>query len=179
MSSPSSFGAGLARLSLVGLSVLALGGMLVAYASSSAATTSGAHVASGAYASCSGVSGTHHARVVVEVSPAKIISSCVGFSTRKISAVKLLDASHIAFGTESYSGLGLAICAADNVPAHYSKCFSSSGPYWALFISRNGAAWKMPSVGVSHITVHPGDSIGFRYDSQTGTARKPPAPRPA
>jgi hypothetical protein len=173
MSGSSPLGAGLARLSLGILALLGLGGALAACSSSPTATTSGAD------ASCSGVSGTHHARVVVEVSPTRIVSSCVGFSTPAISAVKLLDDSHIGFGTQNYSSLGLAICSADGVPAHYTQCFSSSGPYWALFTSSDGAAWQTPQVGLSQVTVHPGDSIGLRYDSQTGTAAKPPAPSPA
>lgn len=159
-----------------------LGGVLIALGLSAtlAACSSSGTVAttSSAGASCSGVSGTNHARVVVEASPSKIVSSCVGFSTSTISATKLLQRSHIEFGTQS-SSYGLGICQADDVPAHYSTCFSSTGPYWALFTSKDGAAWQGAQVGVSGITVHPGDSIGLRYDPQTGTPAPPPAPSPA
>ncbi len=137
-----------------------------------------ASTTSSATASCAGVRGTHHARVVVEASSAKIVSSCVGFSTPTISAVSLLDHSHIQIGTQKFS-FGLAICQADDVPSHYSSCLSSSGPYWALFTSQGGAAWQQAQVGVSDVTMHPGDSLGLRYDPQSGTAAPPPAPAPA
>ncbi|HMK62707.1 MAG TPA: hypothetical protein VK386_03725 [Acidimicrobiales bacterium] len=164
-------------LGRAGTAVLALLG-LSAVLGACSSTTSPVATSGSAAASCSAVSGTHHARLVVEVSPSHIVSSCVGFSSATISAVKLLDRSDIELGTQSYS-YGLAICQADNVPAHYSTCFSSTGPYWALFTSKGGAAWVMAQVGVSDITVNPGDSIGLRYDSQTGTPAAPPAPSPA
>lgn len=140
-------------------------------------SASPAAVSPSADASCSGVSGTHHARVVVEVSRTKIVSSCVGFSSTTISAVDLIKKSGIEFGTQT-SSYGLGICQADNVPAHFSTCFPSDAPYWALFTSRDGAKWVEADVGVSHITVHPGDSIGLRYDSASASP-PPPAPSPA
>jgi len=165
------------RFGRAGAAVTSLLG-LAAMMSACSSTTSPVATSASATASCSAVSGTHHARVVVEASPSHVVSSCVGFSAATISAVKLLDKSDIEFGTQSYS-YGLAICQADNAPAHYSSCFSSTGPYWALFTSKDGAAWVAAQVGVSDVTVSPGDSVGLRYDSQTGTPAPPPAPGPA
>lgn len=155
-----------------------LAGLGLALSLAACSSNSPTALTSSADASCSGVSGPHHVRVVVEASPSKVVSSCVGFSTTAISAVKALDKSHIELGTQTFS-YGLAICQADDVPAHYSSCFSSSGPYWALFTSKDGAAWQQAQVGVGAITLDPGDSIGLRYDSQTGTAAPPPTPTPA
>lgn len=168
-------GARWASVLLGSVSVLSLAALLSACGGGTSASPSSA---ASADASCSSVSGTHHARVVVEVSRTEIVSSCVGFSSPTISAVKLLDDSDIEFGTQS-SSYGLGICQADNVPAHYTTCFPSDAPYWALFTSHDGAAWVEAQVGVSDITVHPGDSVGLRYDSQSGTAAAPSAPTPA
>lgn len=177
MSSPTPLGARLARLSIGLVGLVAIGATLAACSGSPAAPTTGP--TAGADASCSGVSGSNHARVVVEVSPSKVVSSCVGFSSGSISAVKVIDESHIAFGTQDFGSSGLAVCSADNVPAHYTKCFSSTGPYWAIFTSSGGAPWRTASVGLSRITMHAGDSIGLRYDPQTGPTARPPAPKPA
>lgn len=128
---------------------------------------------SGANADCSGVSAAHHARVVYESSPGTIESRCVGFSTSTISARTLLSDSKIELGTQQYS-FGVAICQVAEVPAHYSQCLPSGKPYWALFVSHGGGAWTNPPVGISDITLKPGDSLGLRYDSPNGTPAPPP-----
>jgi hypothetical protein len=159
-----------ARAALVVLATIGLAAVASACSSSSSPSS-----AASASASCSGVAGAHHARVVVEVSPSKVLSRCVGFSSASIGAVPLLDASHFELGTQQFS-FGLAICQIDNVPAHYSQCLPSGADYWALFVSQGGSAWTNPSVGVSDITLHDGDSLGFRYDSPNGNPAPPPTP---
>lgn len=155
-----------------------LGAIGVAAMLSACSSSSSPGSANSASASCSGVSGPHHARVVIEVSPGKIVSRCVGFASTSIGAVSLLGASHFELGTQQFS-FGLAICQIDNVPAHYSQCLPSGANYWALFVSQAGKAWTSPSTGVSDITLHDGDSLGFRYDSPNGNPAPPPAPSPA
>ena len=154
---------------------LALAAGLSACSSSSSAAsakTAGTAAASG---SCRGVSGAHHARVVVETAPGATSARCVGFSTPTVSALTLLGDAHVQLGTQKYS-FGLAICQVDDVPAHYSQCLPKGQNYWALFVSNNGKPWTSPSVGVSDITVAPGGSLGLRYDPPTGTAAPPPPP---
>ncbi|HET6874494.1 MAG TPA: hypothetical protein VFH70_06930 [Acidimicrobiales bacterium] len=129
-------------------------------------------------ASCTGVPGAHHARVIVETSPTAVLDRCVGFSSPTVSATSLLSDAHVSLGTQKYS-FGLAICQVDGVPAHYSQCLPSGQPYWALFVSQDGAPWSGASAGVSATTLHPGDSLGLRYDSPTGNPVPPPAPHPA
>lgn len=128
--------------------------------------------------SCAGVAGAHHARVVVETSPSSLRQQCVGFATPTITAAALLSDARVALGTQKYS-FGVAICQVDGVPAHYSQCLPSGQPYWALFVSRHGAAWTSASAGISDTTLAPGDSLGLRYDSPTGNPAPPPAPTPA
>jgi len=132
----------------------------------------------GASASCTGVPGAHHARVIVETSPSAVLQRCVGFSSPTVSATAVLSDAHVTLGTQKYS-FGLAICQVDGVPAHYSQCLPSGQPYWALFVSRNGEVWSSASAGISGTTLKPGDSLGLRYDSPTGNPAPPPAPNPA
>lgn len=140
--------------------------------SSHASTAQGS--ATSAPLSCAGTPGVHHARVVIETSPSSVLQRCVGFSSPTISATKLLSDGNVGLGTQKYS-FGLAICSVNGVPAHYSQCLPSGKPYWALFVSHDGAAWTSPPVGVSDISVAPGDSLGLRYDSPTGNPAPPPA----
>lgn len=128
--------------------------------------------------SCAGVSGAHHADLVVEASAKTVVRRCVGFSGRKIPALKLLEKSHLQIGTQKFS-FGVAICQVDHVPSHYSKCLPTGQPYWALFLSTNGRRWTSPSTGVSEVSVPAGGSLGLRYDSPTGTPAPPPHPTPA
>lgn len=153
------------------LSACGGGGSHQAAASSSAS-------ASARSGSCAGVPGANHARVVIETSPSSVVSRCVGFSSATIAGTALLSEAHVALGTQKYS-FGLAICAVNGVPAHYSQCLPSGKPYWAMFVSRDGATWTSPSTGISDTTLQPGDSLGLRYDSPTGNPAPPPPPSPA
>ncbi len=145
---------------------------------SSHSSASAAPASTHSSGSCTGVPGAHHARVVVETSPSAVLQRCVGFSSPTVSAVGLLSDAHVTIGTQKYS-FGLALCQVNGVPAHYSQCLPSGKPYWALFVSRRGAAWTSASAGISDTTLHPGDSLGLRYDPPTGNAAPPPAPSPA
>jgi hypothetical protein len=164
---------GWSRTTRAAVAVLSTIGLAATLSACSSSSSPGS--ADSASASCSGVSGANHARVVVEVSPSKIVSRCVGFASASIGAVSLVHASHFELGTQQFS-FGLAICQIDDVPAHYSQCLPSGADYWALFVSQGGKAWSSPSVGVSDITLHDGDSLGFRYDSPNGNPAPPPAP---
>ena len=128
--------------------------------------------------SCAGLSGFHHARVVVEVSPSSVLQRCVGFTSSTIPAEALLSDAGVTLGTQRYS-FGLAVCQVDDVPAHYSQCLPLGKPYWALFVSHAGTAWTSQSTGISDITLGPGDSLGLRYDSPAGNPAPPPAPTSA
>jgi len=169
------------------LRVLSLGGLLLVAGAAAAAcgspSPSGSPSATAATSgtstgSCTGVPGAHHARVVVEVSPAKVVARCIGFSSPSLPALRLIHESHIELGTQAFS-FGVAICQVDNVPDHYSQCLASGKNYWALFVSKNGRKWTSPSVGVSDVTVPSGGSIGLRYDPPNGKAAPPPHPSPA
>ena len=157
---------------------LALAGLGVGLGACS--STGGSAGAASADGSCSGVAGAHHARVVVEPAAGNVVAHCVGFASASISATTLLQKSGFELGTQNFGGsLGLGICQVDHVPAHYSQCLPSNADFWALFVSTDGKPWTSPSTGVSQVTVHPGDSLGLRYDSPQGNPAPPPAPTPA
>lgn len=164
------------HVALAGVLVVAAGVAASACGTSgpSATTSAPAHVSG----SCAGVPGAHHARLVVEPSPGKLVQRCVGFAGSRIPALTLLTDSHIELGTQKYS-FGVAICQVDHVPAHYSQCLPSGADYWALFLSTDGHHWTSPSSGASDITVPAGGSLGLRYDPPTGTPAPPPSPSPA
>lgn len=126
---------------------------------------------------CAAVDQPHHVAIVVEHGDGTIVTACVGFATDAISGIDALASSGIEYGTVGFGGFGQAVCQLDSEPATYPpSCFSSSGPYWAVFVARGGGPWTLSSVGVSSLSLHDGDGEGFRYDPQSGTSPPPSAP---
>ena len=166
----------LVRVPTAAVLVVAAGVAMAACGTSGSSPTASARAA--VSGSCAGVSGAHHARLVVEPSPAKLVQRCVGFAGTKIPALTLLTDGHVEMGTQKY-GFGVAICQVDHVPSHYSQCLASGQDYWAVFLSTDGHRWTSPSTGVSDITVPAGGSLGLRYDPPTGNPAPPPPPSPA
>ncbi len=122
----------------------------------------------------------HGAGLVVQPSATKTVTRCVGFKGKSLPAVKLLKRSGVQEQTKDFGGkLGVSVCQVAHVPAHYTKCLTQGKPYWAVFVARGGKAWTAPPVGLSSITLHPGDSLGLRYDSPKGKPKPPSASPPA
>ncbi|HZV50259.1 MAG TPA: hypothetical protein VFD49_10885 [Candidatus Dormibacteraeota bacterium] len=155
------FGAS-ASLALV-LSVAACGG---------SATGSGAGSASGR--GCPAA--PHHAYVVVEHLSGRVLQRCVGFSGSTIDGDQLMRRSRIEYQTQTFSGLGKAVCQIDREPAHFSTCFPKGQPYWALYESRHGAPWVTPSTGYAALKLGDGDALGWRYVPASGSPAPPPPP---
>jgi hypothetical protein len=127
---------------------------------------------------CAQAAVAHRAAVVVEHGYGRVIRRCVGFNTATATALALLQGSGLEVGTSSYGGgLGAAICQIDYEPSTYPPgCFTTTGSYWVLFVSRAGGAWTVSDLGASNVAVGNGDDIGFRYDSQNGADPPPPSP---
>jgi hypothetical protein len=123
---------------------------------------------------CAGA-GPNHAAVVVEHGDGSVVTRCVAFGGTTIGGKDLLDASGVAWSGQTFGGYGVAVCAVDSEPAHYSSC-PGKDDYWAVFVSRGGGAWQLTSVGVSGLTLSAGDAEGFRYVPAVGTPAAPPAP---
>jgi hypothetical protein len=126
---------------------------------------------------CSEASTLHRVALLVEHADEQVIRRCVGFDTTTATALAVLDASGLEVGTSSYGVLGSAICQIDGEPTSYPPgCFTGSGSYWVLFVSRAGGAWVTSPVGASSASVGDGDAVGFRYDPQGGADPPPPSP---
>ena len=127
---------------------------------------------------CAQAATQHRVGVVVEHRDGRVIRRCVGFGTATSTALAVLQGSGLEVGISSYGGgLGAAVCQIDNEPATYPPgCFTATGSYWVLFVSRAGGAWAVSSLGASSVIVASGDDIGFRYDSQSGVDPPPPSP---
>jgi hypothetical protein len=125
-------------------------------------------------APCSAATYSGHVSLVVEHGDGRVVGLCIGFDGASITGEQVLQASGVEYATAGYGALGDAVCQIDDEPASYSSCLPSSGPYWAVFVSRGGGAWQEASSGISTETLASGDAEGFRYDPQNG-----PDPAPA
>jgi hypothetical protein len=130
--------------------------------------------ASPAVSSCAGA-GPNHVALVIEHGDASVVTRCVAFDTTQITGKQLLEASGLAWSGQTFGGFGVAACAIDGEPAHYSTC-PGKDSYWAIFVSRGGGAWQFASSGISALNLSSGDAEGFRYLPATGTPAAPPAP---
>lgn len=109
------------------------------------------------------------AALVVEHGNGSVRTRCVAFSGSSITGEALLNASGISWSGQSFTGLGMAVCAVDGEPAQYSDCLGD-GFSWTLFVSRGGGAWRLSASGVSNIVLSSGDALGLRYGPSGGTA---------
>ncbi len=122
---------------------------------------------------CVQAAGTNHAAIVVEHGNGTYVRVCVGFTTSTITALAVLQDSHIEYATESYGSLGEAVCQIADEPAQYTQCLPASGSYWVFFIARAGGAWTNAPTGISGTALSNGDDVGFRYDPLTGSDPPP------
>jgi hypothetical protein len=118
--------------------------------------------------SCAGA-GTNHAAIVVQHGNGSVVTRCVAFAGETITGQQLLEQSGISWSGQTFGGFGVAVCALDGEPASYSSCPGATY-YWAVFVSRGGAAWQLTAVGVSGLTLRDGDLEGFRYVPTSGAA---------
>ncbi|MGI8609167.1 MAG: hypothetical protein ACR2MY_08085 [Candidatus Dormibacteria bacterium] len=142
---------------------------------------------------CADASDAHHASVVVtHLSGAypSPVRTCVAFSEGTISGGDLLRRSGVEAGfSGAYGDQGSAVCQVDNEPASYPpNCLDSGRPYWSVWTRSSQNGWQYSRVGVDAITIHDGDSEGFRLvdanhqgqpDSPGGVCPPPRSPAPA
>jgi len=123
---------------------------------------------------CAGA-GSGHAALVVEHGDGSIVTRCVSFGTATVTGQALLESSVVAWSGQTFGGYGVAVCALDSEPLHYTTC-PGQDSYWAIFVSRAGGAWQLSSIGISSLALADGDAEGFRYVPSVGTPAPPPAP---
>jgi hypothetical protein len=133
--------------------------------------------APGAAAPCAAATYAHRVALVVEHGDAQSLRECIGFDSTTITGEQILQASGLEFATVGYGSLGDAVCQIDHEPASYpSTCWTTTSPYWVLFVARGGGSWSTANQGASSQTFGDGDAAGFRYDPQTGGAPPPVSP---
>lgn len=119
----------------------------------------------------------HKAYVVVEHLSGASVQRCVGFDGAQINGDDLMRESGVEYQTQTFSGLGKAICQVDNEPVQYTDCFPKDKPFWAAFVSTGGAAWTEAQTGYASINLADGDALGWQYRSPSGSPAPPPLPR--
>lgn len=108
-----------------------------------------------------------------------VLTRCVAFDADSLSGDQVMSMSGIEYATATYGGLGKAVCQVDYEPTSYPPgCWTSTSPYWAMFVSRGGGAWAVSSRGISAQTFADGDALGWHYQPQSGPGGGPP-PSPA
>ncbi len=155
--------------------LLAVAAAALALAAAAATTPGGA-----AHPKCVEAAGEHHVAIVVEHGTGATLTRCVPFTADSITAQQAMDLSGIEYQTASYGGgLGAAVCQIDYEPETYPPgCWTSTSPYWAMFVSRAGGGWAVSQRGLSSQTLQDGDALGWHYVPQSGSGGGPP-PSPA
>jgi hypothetical protein len=119
--------------------------------------------------------GSSQAALVVEHGDGRVVTRCVSFGSVSVTGQALLDSSGVAWSGQTFGSYGVAVCALDAEPLHYTACPGQES-YWAIFVSRGGGAWQLSSIGISSLTLGAGDAEGFRYVPAAGTPAAPPSP---
>jgi hypothetical protein len=120
-------------------------------------------------------SSSHHAYVVVQHMSGGTIKRSVSFTGAHISGISLMDRSGIEYQARSVTG-GKVVCQVDNEPASFTECFPQNRPYWALFIA-SGGRWSSAPGGVSDVSLHDGEALGWHYvPAGDPTPSPPPLP---
>ncbi|HEY8641890.1 MAG TPA: hypothetical protein VIO84_03900, partial [Candidatus Dormibacteraeota bacterium] len=166
-----------ARLAAFGVAAAAAGGLALA------APGGAAHPV------CAQAAGAHHASLVVEHASGAVLTFCVGFDSATLTGEQVMNLSGVEWQSVQYS-FGKAVCQIDGEPRTYPPgCFTSSSPYWAMFVSRQGRGFATSNLGVSAETFADGDSLGWHFVPSSGggppplinacqTAATPPAQPP-
>lgn len=104
-----------------------------------------------------------------------MVTRCVAFDAPSLTGEQVMSMSGIEYATATYGSLGRAVCQVDGEPATYPpSCWTSSSPYWAMFVARGGGGWAVSARGVSSQTFADGDALGWHYVPQSGPGGGPP-----
>ena len=150
--------------------------VLLAACGGATATTPASGSGSGASA-CVNSGAAHHAYLVVQHLSGSTLQGCVGFDGAEINGDDLMARSKIQYQTQTFAGIGKAVCQVDNEPAQFTECFPKDKPYWALVISTGGAAWADAQVGYDKTSLKDGDALGWQYRQANASPPPPPLPK--
>jgi hypothetical protein len=106
--------------------------------------------------------------LVVQHGDGSTVSKCISFSAASLTGEQVLQQSGVEYRTVDFGGLSAAVCQVDGEPATFPQtCWTSSSPFWELFVARKGGGWTWSSLGISALTFHDGDAEGLRYEAQS------------
>ena len=146
--------------------------LALAIAAAAACGGSPSNAASSPSNTCVNAGAAHHAYVVVQHLSGTTVQKCVGFTGDTIDGKTLMDKSGVAYQSQT-SSFGLEICAIDSEPRTFSECFPKNQPYWSLFVENSGA-WAMAQTGISQVSLHDRDAVGWHYVSASDPSPAPP-----
>lgn len=126
---------------------------------------------------CVNAAAAHKAYVVVQHQSGGTVEACVGFAGGQITGDELMRQSRIQHQTQTFSGIGKAVCQVDNEPAQFTECFPKDKPNWLMYLSSGGGPWTTPTVGFSALNLGDGDALGWRYATFTSSPAPPPLPK--
>ncbi len=138
--------------------------------------TSSTPASSPAAETCVNAKAAHHAYLVVQHLSGGTVQKCVGFDGAQIGGDDLMQQSGVKYETQTFSGLGKAVCAIDGEPAQFSECFPKDKPFWALFVETGRGPWVTPEVGYGAVNLKDGDALGWRYETSGPSPAPPPTP---
>ena len=127
--------------------------------------------------SCSLAAGAHHLAVVVEHGNGATLTSCISFDSIQLNGDQAMQMSGIQYASIESGGLGKAVCQIDREPTSYPPgCWTSSSPYWGMFVSHAGGPWAVARYGISSQQFSDGDALGWHYIPANGSGGPPPSP---
>ena len=135
-----------------------------------------APASSPAAGTCVNARAAHRAYLVVQHLSGATLQRCVGFDGAQITGDDLMQQSGVKYETQTFSGLGKAVCSIDNEPAQFTECFPKDKPFWALFSESGRGPWVSPDVGYASVDLKDGDALGWRYEAGSASPAPPPTP---
>jgi hypothetical protein len=127
-------------------------------------------------AGCVNPRAAHRAWVVVQHGSGQVVQRCVGFDADRIDADRLMRQSGIEYRTETYAGVGRAVCQLDDEPDRYTECVPADRPAWVGLLAARGGRWQQARTGYASIQLGDGDALGWQYRDELSAPPPPPLP---
>jgi hypothetical protein len=117
---------------------------------------------------------TTQVQVVATHSDGRTRRACVDLhGATSISGEEALSRSGLGVQTEELS-FGLAVCRVDAEPASVPPgCVVQGGAYWSIWTGSPGKSWSYAQVTADKLQLKAGESLGLRYEAQSGTPTAP------
>jgi hypothetical protein len=113
-------------------------------------------------------------QIVVTHSSGRTRRACVDLrGASSITGEEALSRSGLGAQTEDLS-FGLTVCRVDGEPASVPPgCVAQGGSYWSIWTGSPGTSWTYAQVTADKLQLMAGESLGLRYEAQSGTPTAP------